>query len=107
MPSKRTLLTRHHKPGIPAEAIELFRRGFEIRAAGQHEKREEEGGRHGEYIEITKRLDWILLKRAGEVSVLDPALDDEEMRPAQLYCGGASWDDGVALRNALFDAIAP
>jgi hypothetical protein len=105
MPSKRTLLTRHHKPGIPAEAIELFRKAFEIQEAGEHEKWEEEGGRKSEYIAITKRLDWTLLKRLGEVSVLDDALDDEEMRPVNLHCGGAGWDDGVKLRKALMAAI--
>jgi hypothetical protein len=105
MTTKRTPLTRHHKPGIPAEAIELFRKAFAIQAAGQHEKWEEEGGKREEYISITKRLDWTLLKRVGEVSVLDDALDDPEMRPVNLVCGGVSWDDGVALRKALLQAI--
>jgi hypothetical protein len=47
-----------------------------------------------------------LLKRVGEVSVLDDALDDEEMRPVTLACGGPGWDEGVALRKALLQAIA-
>jgi hypothetical protein len=42
----------------------------------------------------------------GEVSVLDNSLDDEEMRPVNLHCGGVGWDDGVKLRQALMRAIA-
>jgi hypothetical protein len=107
MPTKRIPLNRSRLPSIPPEAIELFRRGLEIQAAGGHEEWEEDGGRRSEWLAIRKRLDWTLLKRLGEISVLDPVLDHPEMRPIGLYSGGPSWDAGVALRKALLDAIAP
>jgi hypothetical protein len=102
---KRIPLSRSRHLVISDEMVELFKRGLAIQASGEHEKWEDEGGRHGEWIEITKRLDWTLLKRVGEVSVLDDALDDEEMRPVNLHCGGAGWDDGVRLRQALLAAV--
>jgi hypothetical protein len=102
---KRAPISRSRHLVISDEMVELFRRGLELQKAGTHEKWEEEGGRHGEYIEITKRLDWVLLKRLGEVSVLDDALDDEQMRPVTLHSGGVGWDEGVKLRQALVRAI--
>ena len=72
MTTKRTVLTRRAKPIITDEMIELFRRGREILAEGGDEKWEDEGGRLREFLDLSKRLDWTLLRRAGhEVSVLD------------------------------------
>jgi hypothetical protein len=106
MTAKRVPLSRSRHFVISDEMVDLFRRGLEIQAAGDHERWEEEGGKRSEFIEISKRLNWTLLHRAGEVSVFDDALDDEEMRPVNLACGGASWDDGVRLRQALMQAIS-
>jgi hypothetical protein len=91
---------------VTPEMVELFRRGFEIQKAGTHESWEDEGGRRSEFLEISKRLDWTLLGRVGEVSVLDPLLGDEEMRPPPpMASGGIGWDDGTKLRLALLHAI--
>jgi hypothetical protein len=106
MTAKRVPLSRSRHLVISDEMVELFRKGCEIQASGDNEKWEDEGGRHGEFIQISKRLDWQILKRVGEVSVFDDALDDPEMRPVNLACGGPSWDDGVRLRQALMRAIA-
>ena len=90
---------------LTAEMVDLFRRGLELQKAGTHGSWESNGGRRGEWIEITKRLDWTLLHRVGEISVLDDALDDPEMRPVTLHSGGVGWDEGVKLRQALVRAI--
>jgi len=75
---------------------------MELLAAGAQE---ENSPLHHELLDLEKRLDWTLLKRIGEISVLDDALDNPEMRPLYLYSGGPSWDEGVALRRALLEAI--
>jgi hypothetical protein len=51
--------------------VELYRRGCEILAEGSDDRWEEEGGRRGEFLGISKRLNWTLLKRVGDVSVFD------------------------------------
>src|SRR5262245_54182781 len=105
MTAKRIPLSRSRHLVISDEMVELFRRGCEIQASGDNEKWEDEGGRHGEFIQISKRLDWQILKRVGDVSVFDDALDDEQMRPVNLHCGGVSLDDGGRLRQARLAAI--
>jgi hypothetical protein len=108
MTSLRTPRHRQRHGALTSEMVELFKRGCELQAqwAGIDDDDAEKPG-YDEFVQISKRLDWTLLHRPGEVSVFDSALDDEEMRPVHLYCGGASWDDGVALRKALLAAIAP
>jgi hypothetical protein len=106
MTSLRTPRHRQRKSALTPEMIALFKRGCELQAAG-YDDVDYEGPERDEFVQISKRLDWTLLHRPGAVSVFDSALDDEEMRPVHLYCGGASWDDGVALRKALLAAIAP
>jgi hypothetical protein len=79
MPVKRRI-PKEKIPEITDEMIELYRRGREIIAAGDHEFWEEDGGRQREYLDLTKKLDWNLLKLypsdAGPLDIVELELDD-------------------------------
>jgi hypothetical protein len=63
---------------LTPEMLELFKRGLEILAAGADEIWGDEGGRREEYLAISRRLNWVLLRQPiHAVSVLDPELDGE------------------------------
>jgi hypothetical protein len=70
MPTKRRI-AKDRNPQITDEAIRLFRRGCEIIKAGDHEFYEEDGGFRGEYLDISKRLDWQLLGLVCDCGTLD------------------------------------
>jgi hypothetical protein len=68
---KRTVRARRPKSILTEEMVELYRRGCEILAKGGDDIWEEEGGRRREFLDISKRLNWTLLKRVGDVSVFE------------------------------------
>jgi hypothetical protein len=70
MTAKRTLLVRRRKDPITAEMVTLFRRGRTLQALGA--AADAEGALADEFRTISKRLDWVLLKRGPhEVSIFD------------------------------------
>jgi hypothetical protein len=108
---KRTLLSRRRKGSLSPEMIELYRRGREIQKAGAAEKWEAQGGRRAEFLDITKRLDITLLRRAWhEVSVLDD-LDGEPpgymvARNSNQFPDFNGWYSGRELQCQLDAALA-
>jgi hypothetical protein len=112
MTSKRQPIARYRRPTLTAEMVELFRQGREIQKAGASETWEEEGGRRAEFLDITKRLDIVLLRRGWhEVSVFDD-LDGDP--PAYMVArdGGTfnGWWTGQELQRELqaaLDTIEP
>jgi hypothetical protein len=80
MPAKlRRSKTRIH---ITDEITELFRRGCEIVEAGDQEIWEKDAGRRREYLDLTRKLNWGLLKippsDAGPLDIVELGDDDEE-----------------------------
>jgi hypothetical protein len=106
---KRTLLARQRKDPITPEMVELFRRGREIQKAGATETWEEEGGRRGEFLDITKRLDWSLLHRVGQCSVFDDFSGEEPDYMASRSSTGhpdiCGWHSGRAMQQRLQAAL--
>jgi hypothetical protein len=65
VPTKRAPLDRRRTPVLSAEILELYRRGLELK-----NRRGERA--HAEFIQVAKRLDWVLLQRGPHmVSVFD------------------------------------
>ena len=67
---------------ITDEIVELFRRGCEIIEAGEIEIWEADGGRRREYLNITRKLNWGLLKippsDAGPLDIVELGDDDTD-----------------------------
>jgi hypothetical protein len=85
MPVKRRI-SKARNPLITPEAVALFRRGLEIIKAGDEEFWEEDGGHRSEYLDITKRLDWVLLHiHPGDAGPLDIVLDGDEVGGSEMY----------------------
>jgi hypothetical protein len=78
--------------------VDLFRRGQKLLVAGKQDS--------DEFKAISKKLDWELLHRAGDISVFDDELDGEMPGYMVNLANGAGWPDSVALRKALLEAIA-
>jgi hypothetical protein len=94
---KRVPLSRSRNLFLSDEMIDLFRRGQRLLATGK--------GDSDEFREIDKRLNWSLLKRAGDISVFDRELDHAMPGYMKHLANGATWPDSVALRQALLQAI--
>ena len=108
MPSKRTPLSRPRKPLISEEMLELFERGLVILKAGDHERWEGAGGRRREYLDLDKKLNWMLLGQPSHaISVFNPVLDQKQpptyMR--RLMSGGADWHNSQRWRRALLQGL--
>jgi hypothetical protein len=108
---KRTPIARHRKGSITPEMVELFRRGREIQKAGADEEWEDEGGRRAEFLAISKKLDWTLLKRAPhEVSVLDDLAGDTPeyvvARNSEQHPDFNGWHSGRRLQQQFEEALA-
>ena len=74
MSSRRS--RRGTRINVSDEMLELYRRGCELRDA-DHADADAEGSLHVEFIALSKRLEWALLKRAPhEVSVFDDLSGD-------------------------------
>jgi len=111
MTSKRTLLRRDRRDAITGEMVELYATGREIIARGDGERWEEQGGRRrAEFLRISKRLEWSLLKRAPhEVSVFDD-LDGEppgymQARNSAAHPDFNGWYTGRELQRRLQAAL--
>lgn len=92
---------------LTSEMIELYRRGRALQAAGVIEA----GARRDEYLQIMRRLDWVLLRRAPHmVSVLDPELGenfDAEAPPHMARHGDVNgWHSAQETARALQAAAA-
>jgi hypothetical protein len=103
MPQRRTV-------DPTAEVVALFARGREIIADGDDKQWEERGGRRAEYLALSKRLDWQLLRRAPhEVSVLDDLSGDPPTymlrRNLPSHPDFNGWNSGRELQQRLQVAL--
>ena len=85
MPTKRRV-PKDRNPKITPEAVALFKRGREIIEAGDQEFWEEDGGCRSEFLDITKRLDWVLLHiHPGDAGPLDIEEDGDDGGGSEMY----------------------
>jgi hypothetical protein len=105
MITKRQPLSRApHRP-ITDEMIELFVRLILAAHDDEHWEDDRKPGRRREYLNIIKRLGWVLLDRLGEVSGLDPELDGPMPAYMEKLASGHGWEAGQRLRQALLEAV--
>jgi hypothetical protein len=97
---------------VTDEMVALFKTGQEILRAGDKERWEDDTppGRQREFLNISKRLNWTLLRRnPHEVSVFDRGIAEGEPPPAYMarYDNGRfhGWDTALKQRAALIDAL--
>jgi hypothetical protein len=109
MPAKRQPLSRPRRAPITPEMLELFGHGLAILEAGDDERWEDDPrpGRRREYLDIDKRLNIVLLRKAWhEVSVLEPMLDHRMPAYVKTLASGRDWHISVSQRQALLHEMA-
>jgi hypothetical protein len=112
MPTNRVPVRHSRKIMVTDEMVELFKTGLEILRAGDDEHFEDDtpAGRRREYLDIYKRLNWTLLRRAPhEASVFDSGIAEGEPPPLYMaiHDNGRfhGWDTALVQRAALMDAL--
>ena len=92
--------------------VALFKTGLEILRDGDDERFEDDTppGRRREFLDISKRLDWTLLHRAGQVSVFDSDIAEGNPLPPYMALHDKTgrlwgWDSAFTQRAALMDAL--
>jgi len=112
MVTARRPLQHIRKVVVTEEMVTLFKTGLEILEAGDDERFEDDTppGRRREYLDISKRLDWTLLHRAGQVSVFDSGIAEGNPLPPYMALHDKTgriygWDTARVQRAALMDAL--
>jgi hypothetical protein len=104
MSTTRTPIGRLSKPRITAEAIELFRRAYEIEQAGDaSEIWEESGGQRRAYLNVSAGLYELLGLQIWERGPLEVDVDDDEVDERG---GVRNTQQAVQLRRELLKALA-
>jgi hypothetical protein len=104
MIANRTPLNRQRTPTITAEMTDLYARGIKLR-------RMRSEAAHDEFVQVSKRLNWTLLRREPhEVSIFDD-LSGEMPAYMQARCSLAhpdfnGWLSGRELQKRLKAALA-
>ena len=110
MVTARRPLQHTRKFVVTDEMVALFKTGLEILRDGDDERFEDDTppGRRREYLDIYKRLNWTLLRRAPhEATVFDRGIAEGESPPPHMPDNGRfnGWDTALKQRAALMDAL--